>query len=124
MLFSSQLNDGTDKKRVNLKVTVGILEKRIKERIRQGVENFFTAMMHAFDGKPFSPENPIHIFLAGNSCKSAFVRTLFDEYIAKYEEKLAEAINEDKGQTKDTGGSFKLYPPLGISWTEEKTDLS
>lgn len=123
VLFSSQLNDGTDKKQVNLKVTVDTLEKRIEERIRQGVENFFTAMMHAFDGKPFSPENPIHIFLAGNSCKSAFVRTLFDEYIAKYEKKLAEAINEDKGQTKDTGGSFKLYPPLGINWTEEKTEI-
>ena len=123
VLFSSQLNDGTDKKRVNLKVTVETLEKRIEERIRQGVENFFTAMMHAFDGKPFSPENPIHIFLAGNSCKSAFVRTLFDEYIAKYEKKLAEAIHEDKGQTKDTGGSFKLYPPLGINWTEEKTEI-
>lgn len=122
VLFSSQLNDGTDKKQVNLKVTVDTLEKRIEERIRQGVENFFTAMMHAFDGKPFSPENPIHIFLAGNSCKSAFVRTLFDEYIAKYEKKLAEAINEDKGQTKDTGGSFKLYPPLGINCTEEKTE--
>lgn len=122
VLFSSQLSDGTDKKQVNLKVMVDTLEKRIEKRIRQGVENFFTAMMHAFDGKPFSPENPIHIFLAGNSCKSAFVHTLFDEYIAKYEKKLAEAINEDKGQTKDTGGSFKLYPPLGISWTEENTE--
>ena len=122
VLFSSQIKDNSDKKNVKLKISVDKLEKCIEERIRQGVENFFTAMMHAFDGKPFSPENPIHIFLAGNSCKSKFVRTLFENYIASYEKKLAELIRENKGKETDTGGTFKLYPPLGLDWSKEKDE--
>lgn len=126
ILFSSQIKDGTDKIKepVKIKVAVNKLEKCIEDRIRHGVENFFTAMMHAFDGKPFSPANPIHIFLAGNSCKSAFVRPLFNEYIKKYEQEFSAGIHEEKGQEKDTHGTFILHPPLGIEWDDNESTLN
>ena len=110
-LFSTQKEDGSDKQALKLKVNVKKLEKTIEKHIRRGVENFFTAMMHAFDGRP---AHPIHIFLAGNSCKSAVVKPMFDEFIKKYEARFAAAIHENKGQEKNTAGTFVLHPPVGV----------
>ena len=113
MLFSTQKQDGSDKQELSLKVDVSKLEKVIEKRIRHGVENFFTAMMHAFDDRP---AYPIHIFLAGNSCKAAGVRAIFDEFIKKYEKVFAAGIHASKGQEIDTSGTFLLHPPLGMNW--------
>lgn len=115
ILFSTQKQDGSDKQKLTLKVPVGKLEETIERRIRHGVENFFTAMLHAFDGRP---AYPIHIFLAGNSCKSPVVKSIFDEFIKKYESAFAANIQERKGQEKDTAGTFLLHPPLGMTWED------
>ena len=114
-LFSTQKQDNSDKQQLSIKVEVPKLEQVIEKRIRHGVENFFTAMMHAFDGRPV---RPIHIFLAGNSCKSVVVKTIFDEYIKKYESDFAASIHESTGQEKDTSGTFILHPPLGMTWDD------
>ena len=115
ILFSTQKENGSDKQQLSLKVNVGKLEEAIEKRIRQGVENFFTALVHAFDGRP---AYPIHIFLAGNSCKSVVVKSVFEEYIQKYERDFAANIHASKGQEKDTTGTFLLHPPLGMTWED------
>ena len=114
-LFSSQNNDDSDKREVSLKIDVTGLEKCIEARIRRGVENFFAALTSAFKDRDVYP---IHIFLAGNSCKSAFVRPLFEEYIRRYEEKT-DAGNSGSGERKkEARKMFVLHPPLGVEWPE------
>jgi len=99
-LFSNEARDGGSfTVNVNLKIDVEKLEQLIEARIREGVVNFFQSLHSAFVDKEVSP---IHIFLAGNSCRSPFVKKIFKEFIAE----------ED--------GEFILYMPLGM---EEESDL-
>ena len=112
-LFSSVTNteSGSSKVGVDLHVDVEMLRQVIERRIRQGVENFFQSLLHAFKGKSLCL--PIHIFLAGNSCRSPVVKTLFEQYIAKEEKKIAEMMLKN-GQMKDAKGAFCLHEPLGL----------
>ena len=112
-LFSSVTNaeSGSSKVGVDLHVDVEMLRQVIERRIRQGVENFFQSLLHAFKGKSLCL--PIHIFLAGNSCRSPVVKTLFEQYIAKEEKKIAEMMLKN-GQVKDAKGVFCLHEPLGL----------
>lgn len=99
-LYSS--GDGK-KAAVNVQINISKLEDLIKERIERGVESFFVKLTEAFEDADF--QGPIHIFLAGNSCKSPVVQELFNEYIKKY--------NGEQGQKAD-GQRYKLHLPLGI----------
>lgn len=112
-LFSSVTNteSGSSKVGVDLHVDVEMLRQVIERRIRQGVENFFQSLLHAFKGKSLCL--PIHIFLAGNSCRSPVVKTLFEQHIAKEEKKIAEMMLKN-GQVKDAKGAFCLHEPLGL----------
>ena len=111
VLFSSVEKDGSYTVSVKLKVDVPKLEKCIEDRIRIGVENFFQSMYSAFEGKEVYP---IHIFLAGNSCKSPVVKKLFDEFIAEEERKLEKKNKDGDGLNKDASGTFVLHLPLGM----------
>lgn len=95
-----------------VKVDLAALRQHIRERIEGGVSNFFAAMEQAFDGKE---KYPIHIFLAGNSCRSPIVQELFDKYIKEYTER--------KGARQEI---CKLYRPLGEETNDgkEKDDVS
>ena len=99
-LYSS--GDGK-KAAVDVKINISNLEDLIKNRIERGVESFFVKLTETFEDADF--QGPIHIFLAGNSCKSPVVQELFNEYIKKY--------NGEQGQKAD-GQRYKLYLPLGI----------
>jgi len=112
-LFSSVVQPKGDYSvEVPLKIDIDRLESRIEGRIREGVENFFTALKQAFkDKQPY----PIHIFLAGNSCKSPVVQKLFEEYIGKIEAELAASILKNQGKEKEAKGSFVLHLPLGMT---------
>ena len=99
-LFSSEKQDkdsGSYSVSVNLNIDTEKLDTCIAERIREGVVNFFQSLHSAFKGKEV---DKIHIFLAGNSCRSPIVKKLFDEFIEKEE------------------GDFVLHMPLGM---EDKT---
>ncbi|MBQ6757843.1 MAG: hypothetical protein IJP42_01990, partial [Selenomonadaceae bacterium] len=88
---------------VTLKIDVDKLDGLIERRIREGVVNFFQSLKVAFAGKDISP---IHIFLAGNSCRSPVVRKSFDEFINR----------ED--------GEFILHMPLGMDFEAELLALA
>ena len=96
---------------VELKLNREQLEDRLTERIRRGVDNFFEALQGAFK----NPEVlPIHILLAGNSCKSSIVRNLFEEKIREKEQELNEIISRNTGQDKKVSNIFALHMPLGF----------
>ena len=109
ILFSSEKKDGSDKVAVQLKIDVEGLKNFIEARIRQGVENFFQSLYSAFSGKNIYP---IHILLAGNSCKSPVVKKIFDEFI----ENESKRIHQDAAIE---GEIFKLYMPLGLKENAE-----
>ena len=94
VLFSSEQKDGGNYTvGVNLKIDADKLNHCIEERIRVGVVNFFQSLKSAFKGREVYP---VHIFLAGNSCRSPVVKKLFDEFIAN-----------------EAADKFVLHMPLG-----------
>ncbi|MBQ9487322.1 MAG: hypothetical protein IJU91_05935 [Selenomonadaceae bacterium] len=96
-LFSNEKIDGAFTVNVDLNINAEKLDKLIEDRVREGVENFFQSLNSAFTGREVYP---IHIFLAGNSCRAAVVKKLFNEFI-------------DNADSK-----FVLHMPLGM---EDKT---
>ena len=101
---------------VELEMNRKLLEDCLTERIKRGVNNFFEALIHAFR----NPEVlPIHILLAGNSCKSSVVRNLFEEKILEKELELEEIIARKTGQSKKVSNVFELHMPLGFNPDEE-----
>ncbi len=70
---------------VDLKINAEKLDKLIEDRIREGVVNFFQSLTSAFKGREIYP---VHIFLAGNSCRSEIVKKLFDEFIDNADSKF------------------------------------
>ena len=110
-LFSNEKIDGAFTVNVDLNINAEKLDKLIENRIREGVVNFFQSLLTAFKGRDVSP---IHIFLAGNSCRSAVVKKLFDEFIKTEEDTLAKSVTKNSGRDKDARGTFILHMPLGM----------
>ena len=119
ILFSNEKKDGAFTVSVNLKIDDKKLDKLIEDRIREGVVNFFQSLMSAFRGREVYP---IHIFLAGNSCRSQIVKKLFDEFIDSEEKKLAESVKNNTGIEKDASGTFILHMPLGLEKEKNSAD--
>ncbi len=147
-LFSSEKTGRAgNRAEVHLHINIRKLERKLEERVRRGVENFFQAMATAFKRREVKQ---VHIFLAGNSCKAPVVKKLFDEYIARQmggstpsriphhapavkavpTQEAAVALRKDN--ESDAGKkmqvsvsrkdmSFKLYLPLGMEDVEKKT---
>lgn len=118
-LCSSDSTEESDTVNVDIVVNLEHLKKCIEETIRAGVADFFTEMMHAFNKLE---SDQIHIFLAGNSCKSPVVKQLFEEYMGRYEKKIANDIRRAKSKDKKTEGVFVLHLPLGMKDTSKVPD--
>lgn len=97
-----------NRKTVNLTIDTDHLEDVIRSLISRGVTNFFQAWQEAFKNREEMPDH-IHIFLAGNSCRSPIVKELFDEQIKAKEEDIS--AHSDGKQAE---GLFILHPPLGM----------
>lgn len=93
------------------------LQKILRDRIEQGIRNFFIAMKEAFiEGgrakelniKPLGEIGEISIFLAGNSSKSKMVSEIFAEYIGQApEEKSDDDFPFDEESILKVGYSLK-----------------
>ena len=99
------------------------LQKILRDRIEQGIRNFFIAMKEAFiEGgrakelkiKPLGEIDEISIFLAGNSSKSKIVSEIFSEYIGQAPEK-----NSADDFPFDDEGILKLGYSLKDGYTIE-----
>ncbi|MBM6702694.1 hypothetical protein H6A05_10425 [Megasphaera elsdenii] len=97
-----------NRKNVNLTIDTDHLKDVIRSLISRGVTNFFQAWQEAFKNREEMPDH-IHIFLAGNSCRSPIVKELFDEQIKAKEEDIS--AHSDGKQAE---GLFILHLPLGM----------
>ncbi|MCQ2361517.1 MAG: hypothetical protein MJ048_00580 [Acidaminococcaceae bacterium] len=114
-VYENKQNENADNKNdddESINVDVTKLKELIKSRIERTVKDFFIRLEEAFKNE-FSDNNQkaeIHIFLAGNSCKSPFVKELFDKY-----------VKEECGKNKSGKNFeevFKVHPPLGSGQNE------
>lgn len=104
--------DGKDYPNVKLNFSKHKMEKIIEDRIRDGVNNFFSALLLSYQNEKVKKPATVNILLAGNSCKSPVVKKVFEEVIAEQEQQIKE-----KYKIKDkVDGLFEIFPPLG---TEE-----
>lgn len=103
-------SDGRMLPNFELKIDMEALNKTICERIERGVENFFEKMKQAFACDELKETNEIQIFLAGNACKAAIVKELFDKHIKKQTEKCNEEFNDGADEKTE---HFHLFHPLG-----------
>ena len=97
-----------NRKNVNLTIDTDHLKDVIRSLISRGVTNFFQAWQEAFKNREEMPDH-IHIFLAGNSCRSPIVKELFDAQIKAKEEDIS--AHSDGKQAE---GLFILHLPLGM----------
>ena len=79
----------------------------IKQRINKGVEAFFECMEKTILGNKSAQtaSEKIYIFLAGNSCRSVFVREIFEKMIEKYNNDYAKYGEKEQDR-------FELIFPL------------
>ena len=86
--------------------TVQLIEL-IKKRIQKGVDSFFNCIERSILRNPVAQyaSEKIYIFLAGNSCKSIFVKDIFQKTIEKYNSEYEEI----RGNVQDR---FVLIEPL------------
>ena len=113
-LFSSA--EGKELESMELKLDRAVLDECIEENIQTVVMDFFTALFNAFQNHDLVP---IHIFLAGNSCRSEVVQQIFKETMQSYEQLLKKDIRNIVEKETDNLQIFKLYPPLGQKFYDE-----
>lgn len=113
-LFS---NKGERVQNFELKTDKAELEGILRDRIKEGVDNFFNALKLNFARNDVAECDCVNIFLAGNSSKSPVVWQLFEEQIKERTDDLNKK-RADKGEETDAGHLYyKIFPPLGV--TEE-----
>ena len=106
-------NTNEEKKTVSIKVNVSMLQGVITDHIKDGIDNFMGTFKRAYTANESEWTWPLHILLAGNSCKA---RLLQEQLVIRLLDEL-EAMS--KRLHKDVSDIFRLYPPLGSSFNVE-----
>ena len=94
------------------------LNQIIENRIREGVNNFFSALLLSYQNDKVKKPTIVNILLAGNSCKSPVVKRVFEEVIAEQEGQVKERYNIQN----DIGKLFEIFPPLGTEESYKKME--
>ena len=108
-------NTNKEKKTVPVKVDVSMLQKVIKQQINDGIDNFMSTFHRAYKGNESEWTWPLHILLAGNSCKA---RLLQEQLVIRLLDELEDLDAYLLGE-RDVSNIFRLYPPLGVSFDVE-----
>lgn len=108
-------NTNKEKKTVPVKVDVSMLQNVIKEHLNDGIDNFMSTFHRAYKGNESEWTWPLHILLAGNSCKS---RLLQEQLVIRLLDELDDLDAYLSGE-RDVSNIFRLYPPLGASFNVE-----
>lgn len=104
-----------EKKTVPVKVDVSMLQNVIKQQINDGIDNFMSTFHRAYKGNESEWTWPLHILLAGNSCKA---RLLQEQLVIRLLDELEDLDAYLSGE-RDVSNIFRLYPPLGASFNVE-----
>ena len=104
---------------ISLKINIESLKELLKEHIAIGVKNFINQMYAVFNKKKLK-SYPIHIFLAGNSCKSSILQEIFIHTLV---DSVKDFINTHKDESDvENLDLYKLYPPLGTNFAFNKIE--
>lgn len=104
-----------EEKTVNLRVNLDELQDIIRNHIRDGIDNFFNTYLRVAKQYQDKMTSPLHILLAGNSCKS---RILQEEFVSRIIAELND-LKKINGRNDNLKPIFKLYPPLGTKFNIE-----
>ena len=104
-----------EKKTVPVKVDVSMLQNVIKQQINDGIDNFMSTFHRAYKANESEWTWPLHILLAGNSCKA---RLLQEQLVIRLLDELDDLDAYLSGE-RDVSNIFRLYPPLGASFNVE-----
>lgn len=104
-----------EKKTVPVKVDISMLQNVIKQQINDGIDNFMSTFHRAYKGNESEWTWPLHILLAGNSCKA---RLLQEHLVIRLLDELDDLDAYLSGE-RDVSNIFRLYPPLGASFNVE-----
>ena len=104
-----------EEKTVNLRVNLDELQDIIRNHIRDGIDNFFNTYLRVAKQYQDKMTSPLHILLAGNSCKS---RILQEEFVSRIIAELSD-LKKINGKKDNLKPIFKLYPPLGTKFNIE-----
>ncbi len=113
--FQIQLFDknGNDIQEINLKIDYKELLKFLKEKIDDGVKNFFAGFSKVMAENIDDQCRAFHIFLGGNASKSVLVKQAFEN--AKEEQ-----LKAYKQKTSKDDFTFILYEPLGTEASDKQ----
>ena len=110
--------DGNDNPNETLLFSLEKLNSIIETRIREGVKNFFSALLLSYQNEKVKKPTTVNILLAGNSCKSPVVKKIFEEAIEEQENQ----VKERYGIKDDIGRLFEIFPPLGTEESYKKME--
>jgi hypothetical protein len=112
-------NKGEPQEGQKLTVAPEMLIRTETDLISNGIDQFFHKMSQVF-GKNRQLKNGLYqdcirIFLAGNSCKSEILKTLFKQKIEEENQLMIEKYKEEHRECEipEDVRFFDLYPPLG-----------
>ena len=123
--YQSKYNEGANKfklystnnteKDISVIIDIDSLQDIIRKEISDGIENFMNVYYKVYKQNQSKLTRPLHILLAGNSCKS---RILQETFILRIVSEL-ENMSKEIGNNKDLSNLFKIYPPLGSTFDIE-----
>lgn len=112
--------EGQDQVNEELHFSRKKLYELIEKRIREGVNNFFSALLLSYQNDRVKKPTTVNILLAGNSCKSSIVTRIFEEEVNKRE---LEIKGKYKENIKDKDKKFfEIFPPLGTEAAYKKME--
>lgn len=100
---------------VKIKIDIKALKSVIEAQITDGVENFMSCYYKIYNEYNEKLTRPLHILLAGNSCKSSILQKVFITRIIKELNNMKDKL----GDKKNISEIFRLYPPLGSQFNIE-----
>ena len=103
---------------VKIKIDIKALKSVIETQINDGVENFMSCYYKIYNEYNEKLTRPLHILLAGNSCKSSILQKVFITRIIKELNNMKDKL----GDEKDISEIFRLYPPLGSQFNIENIE--
>ncbi len=104
-------DSGEQRSGIKLQIDKDELLRWIHDRVSRGIANFFAAMKSTFPGNPqLKSMKKMHILLAGNSCKAAIVKEIFDQQCAAFGK-----------ANQNMKAVFEIHLPLGENPDEKKS---
>lgn len=110
--------EGKDHVNEQLEFSLREINQFFENKIREGVNNFFSALLLSYQNEKVKKPTTVNILLAGNSSKSPIVRKVFEEEIERRQQEIKEKYKIEEGGDN----LFEIFPPLGTEEAYKKME--